>query len=116
MKSELRDLLVPTTAKRPGAFLFATILDRELVHDQYPTESAPRLNFYIFHCLAGDAATSNAPLRPAQHQPITAPIGPSPTSQSASLDAATLVWRVENIARVRALVGQLWATQSLQKN
>jgi hypothetical protein len=43
MKSELHDLLVPTTAKRPGAFLFATILDRELVHDQYPTESAPRL-------------------------------------------------------------------------
>jgi mRNA guanylyltransferase len=38
----------------PGAFLFGTILDGELVHDQYPTESAPRLNFYIFDCLAGD--------------------------------------------------------------
>lgn len=38
----------------PGAFLFDTILDGELVHDQYPNESAPRLNFYIFDCLAGD--------------------------------------------------------------
>jgi len=38
----------------PEQFLFNTILDGELVHDQYPNESAPRLNFYIFDCLAVD--------------------------------------------------------------
>ena len=32
-------------------FLFGTILDGELVHDQYPGEAAPRLNFYVFDCL-----------------------------------------------------------------
>lgn len=36
-------------------FLFGTILDGELVHDQYPNEAAPRLNFYIFDCLAVDS-------------------------------------------------------------
>lgn len=38
----------------PEQFLFNTILDGELVHDQYPGESTPRLNFYIFDCLAVD--------------------------------------------------------------
>lgn len=33
-------------------FLFGTILDGELVHDQYPNEASPRLNFYVFDCLA----------------------------------------------------------------
>jgi mRNA guanylyltransferase len=36
----------------PEQFLFNTILDGELVHDQYPNEASPRLNFYIFDCLA----------------------------------------------------------------
>jgi mRNA guanylyltransferase len=39
----------------PEPFLFGTILDGELVHDQYPGEAAPRLNFYIFDCLAVDS-------------------------------------------------------------
>ncbi|KAH8724313.1 mRNA-capping enzyme subunit alpha [Phaeosphaeriaceae sp. PMI808] len=39
----------------PAQFLFGTILDGELVHDQYPNEPAPRLNFYIFDCLAVDS-------------------------------------------------------------
>jgi mRNA guanylyltransferase len=38
----------------PEPFLWATILDGELVHDKYPNEVAPRLNFYIFDCLAVD--------------------------------------------------------------
>ncbi|KAH6851918.1 hypothetical protein AA0118_g8404 [Alternaria tenuissima] len=38
----------------PEPFLFGTILDGELVHDQYPGEPAPRLNFYVFDCLAVD--------------------------------------------------------------
>jgi mRNA guanylyltransferase len=33
-------------------FLFGTILDGELVHDYYPGEAAPRLNYYVFDCLA----------------------------------------------------------------
>jgi mRNA guanylyltransferase len=36
----------------PGPFLFGTILDGELVHDYYPGEAAPRLNYYLFDCLA----------------------------------------------------------------
>ncbi|KAH7067791.1 mRNA capping enzyme, catalytic domain-containing protein [Paraphoma chrysanthemicola] len=36
----------------PDKFLFGTILDGELVHDQYPGEPTPRLNFYVFDCLA----------------------------------------------------------------
>jgi mRNA guanylyltransferase len=43
--------------QNPGAqeqFLFGTILDGELVHDQYPNEKTPRLNFYVFDCLAVD--------------------------------------------------------------
>jgi mRNA guanylyltransferase len=39
----------------PEPFLFGTILDGELVHDQYPNEAAPRLNFYIFDALAVDS-------------------------------------------------------------
>jgi mRNA guanylyltransferase len=39
----------------PEPFLFGTILDGELVHDQYPGEAAPRLNFYIFDALAVDS-------------------------------------------------------------
>ncbi|KAF1847499.1 mRNA-capping enzyme subunit alpha [Cucurbitaria berberidis CBS 394.84] len=35
-----------------GRFLFDTILDGELVHDHYPGEPAPRLNYYIFDTLA----------------------------------------------------------------
>jgi hypothetical protein len=31
----------------PGAFLYDAILDGKLVHDQYPTESSPRLTLYI---------------------------------------------------------------------
>jgi mRNA guanylyltransferase len=38
----------------PEPFLWGTILDGELVHDQYPNEATPRLNFYIFDCLAVD--------------------------------------------------------------
>ncbi|KAF2819364.1 mRNA capping enzyme, alpha subunit [Ophiobolus disseminans] len=38
----------------PEQFLFSTLLDGELVHDHYPNEAAPRLNFYIFDCLAVD--------------------------------------------------------------
>lgn len=38
----------------PIPFLYGTILDGELVHDQYPHESTPRLCFYIFDCLAVD--------------------------------------------------------------
>lgn len=37
-----------------GKFLWGTILDGELVHDQYPGEPTPRLNFYVFDCLAVD--------------------------------------------------------------
>lgn len=36
----------------PEPFLYGTILDGELVHDQYPGEPTPRLNFYVFDCLA----------------------------------------------------------------
>ncbi|KAF1831235.1 mRNA-capping enzyme subunit alpha [Decorospora gaudefroyi] len=36
----------------PEPFLFGTILDGELVHDYYPGEAAPRLNYYVFDCLA----------------------------------------------------------------
>ncbi len=36
-------------------FLFGTLLDGELVHDQYPGEAAPRLNFYVFDALAVDS-------------------------------------------------------------
>jgi mRNA guanylyltransferase len=39
----------------PVQFLFGTLLDGELVHDQYPNEATPRLNFYIFDCLAVDS-------------------------------------------------------------
>ncbi|KAH7408559.1 mRNA capping enzyme, catalytic domain-containing protein [Phaeosphaeria sp. MPI-PUGE-AT-0046c] len=39
----------------PEPFLFGTILDGELVHDQYPNEAVPRLNFYIFDALAVDS-------------------------------------------------------------
>jgi mRNA guanylyltransferase len=39
----------------PGPFLYGTILDGELVHDQYPNEATPRLNFYIFDTLAVDS-------------------------------------------------------------
>ncbi|KAL5117593.1 Dcp1p-Dcp2p decapping enzyme complex alpha subunit [Pleosporales sp. CAS-2024a] len=39
----------------PEPFLYGTILDGELVHDQYPNEAAPRLNFYIFDALAVDS-------------------------------------------------------------
>jgi mRNA guanylyltransferase len=38
----------------PEPFLYSTILDGELVHDQYPTEPEPRLNFYVFDALAVD--------------------------------------------------------------
>ena len=38
----------------PDQFLFGTILDGELVHDQYPGEPTPRLNYYVFDCLAVD--------------------------------------------------------------
>jgi mRNA guanylyltransferase len=36
----------------PEPFLFGTLLDGELVHDQYPGEPGPRLNYYVFDCLA----------------------------------------------------------------
>jgi mRNA guanylyltransferase len=36
----------------PNPFLFGTILDGELVHDYYPGEATPRLNYYVFDCLA----------------------------------------------------------------
>jgi len=39
----------------PEPFLYGTILDGELVHDQYPNEATPRLNFYIFDALAVDS-------------------------------------------------------------
>jgi mRNA guanylyltransferase len=39
----------------PEPFLFGTVLDGELVHDQYPGEASPRLNFYIFDALAIDS-------------------------------------------------------------
>lgn len=35
-------------------FLFGTILDGELVHDQYPGEPSPRLIYYVFDALAVD--------------------------------------------------------------
>jgi mRNA guanylyltransferase len=38
----------------PEMFLFGALLDGELVHDQYPGEASPRLNFYIFDALAVD--------------------------------------------------------------
>ncbi|KAH9866658.1 hypothetical protein J1614_008351 [Plenodomus biglobosus] len=38
----------------PEPFLFGTILDGELVNDQYPGEPTPRLNYYVFDCLAVD--------------------------------------------------------------
>ncbi|KAH7374364.1 mRNA capping enzyme, catalytic domain-containing protein [Pyrenochaeta sp. MPI-SDFR-AT-0127] len=36
----------------PEKFLWGTILDGELVHDQYPGEPTPRLNYYVFDTLA----------------------------------------------------------------
>ena len=36
----------------PDKFLFGTLLDGELVHDQYPGEPTPRLNYYVFDILA----------------------------------------------------------------
>ncbi|KAJ4363559.1 Dcp1p-Dcp2p decapping enzyme complex alpha subunit [Neocucurbitaria cava] len=36
----------------PDKFLFGTVLDGELVHDQYPGEPEPRLNYYVFDTLA----------------------------------------------------------------
>jgi mRNA guanylyltransferase len=39
----------------PEPFLYGTILDGELVHDQYPNEATPRLNFYVFDALAVDS-------------------------------------------------------------
>ncbi|KAL6705144.1 Dcp1p-Dcp2p decapping enzyme complex alpha subunit [Coniothyrium glycines] len=41
--------------ENPQAFLYGTILDGELVNDQYPGEPTPRLNFYVFDCLAVDS-------------------------------------------------------------
>lgn len=38
----------------PEKFLFNTILDGELVHDQYPGESSPRLVYYAFDALVVD--------------------------------------------------------------
>ena len=35
-------------------FLFGTILDGELVHDQYPGDPSPRLIYYVFDALAVD--------------------------------------------------------------
>lgn len=45
--------------KNPEAFLYGTILDGELVNDQYPGEAAPRLIYYVFDCLTlnGDNLT-----------------------------------------------------------
>lgn len=40
--------------ENPAMFLFGTILDGELVNDQYPGEPNPRLNYYVFDCLAVD--------------------------------------------------------------
>ncbi|KAF2126103.1 mRNA capping enzyme, alpha subunit [Dothidotthia symphoricarpi CBS 119687] len=45
--------------KNPDAFLYGTILDGELVNDQYPGEATPRLIYYVFDCLTlnGDNLT-----------------------------------------------------------
>ncbi|KAF2852634.1 mRNA capping enzyme, alpha subunit [Plenodomus tracheiphilus IPT5] len=40
--------------ENPEPFLYGTILDGELVNDQYPGEPTPRLNYYVFDCLAVD--------------------------------------------------------------